>query len=365
MCHKKYIIVCVIILILIIGGLLGYIIGYKYSTSIATDTHTNNLSSPTAPLSNGRNTYVVQAVKKASPSVVGITTQISQRDIFNRSVVVGEGVGSGVIYNHDGYIITNNHVIEGATNHEVTVTLSNGSSVTGTVIGSDEETDLAVVKIDTSQDVSPIELGNSEALQVGEPAIAIGNPLGLEFQGSVTTGVISAVQRTIDAQGQRFPLIQTDAAINPGNSGGALINADGQLIGINSSKIAKTGIEGMGFAIPINQAKKIVDEIIAHGKVIRPYLGLWAIDKETAKQYNIPFNDDGLLIAKLDTTGPAAKAGLRPGDIIINVDNKAILNLIDLKGILDSHMPGDTLSIQFKRDHISSTINVTIDELTK
>ena len=248
---------------------------------------------------------------------------------------------------NDGHIVTNNHVVAGAKNGEVTVSLSNGSTVTGTVIGTDAQTDLAVVKIDPPKDIQPIKIGDSDSLQVGEPAIAIGNPLGLEFKGSVTSGVISALARTIDDQGQRFPLIQTDAAINPGNSGGALINADGELIGINSSKISKEGVEGMGFAIPINSAMTVVDSIIKNGKVVRPYIGVWAVDRQTAARNNVSYEGEGLLIVQLDANGPAAKAGLVEGDTIAQIDGKNISTLLELKEKIDAKSPGDTVLVSY------------------
>ena len=238
-------------------------------------------------------------------------------------------------------------MVAGARNGEVTVSLSDGSTVTGTVIGSDSQTDLAVVKIKPPKDIKPIKIGDSDSLQVGEPAIAIGNPLGLEFKGSVTSGVISALARTIDDQGQRFPLIQTDAAINPGNSGGALINADGELIGINSSKISKEGIEGMGFAIPINSAMTIVDSIIKNGKVIRPYIGVWAVDRQTAARNNVTYEGDGLLVVQLDPNGPAAQAGLVEGDTIAQIDGKDITTLLELKEQIDAKSPGDTILVSY------------------
>lgn len=168
------------------------------------------------------------------------------------------GTGSGVIYDKSGLIATNNHVVEGAS--EIIVSLTDGRSVKGKVLGADAATDLAVVKIDENN-LPVADFGDSSTLQVGEPAIAIGNPLGLEFRGSVTAGVISALNRSIQLGERKFDLIQTDAAINPGNSGGALVNAEGEVVGINSAKIAVSGVEGIGFAIPINSAKPILDEL--------------------------------------------------------------------------------------------------------
>lgn len=341
--YKKQIIACAIAACVGIGG--GY---YLFGTPAGhQQTVVSENTKQTKPLTESRNTYVVQAAKKSGPAVVGITTQVFQKDIFNRTIYAGEGVGSGVLIDNEGHIVTNNHVVAGAKNGEVTVSLSDGSTVTGTVIGTDSQTDLAVVKITAPKNIQPITIGDSDSLQVGEPAIAIGNPLGLEFKGSVTSGVISALARTIDDQGQRFPLIQTDAAINPGNSGGALLNADGELIGINSSKISKEGVEGMGFAIPINSAKSIIDSIIKNGKVIRPYLGIWAVDRQTAARNNVSYEGEGLLIVQLDSTGPIAQAGIVEGDTIAQVDGKDVSTLIELKEQIDSKSPGDTILVSY------------------
>ena len=339
--YKKSIIACVLALGIGVGG--GY---YFFGSPVTHQTSVREQTKQTKPITDTRNTYVVQAAKESGPAVVGITTQVFQKDIFNRTIYAGE-VGSGVLIDNDGHIVTNNHVVAGAKNGEVTVSLSNGSTVTGTVIGTDAQTDLAVVKIDPPKDIQPIKIGDSDSLQVGEPAIAIGNPLGLEFKGSVTSGVISALARTIDDQGQRFPLIQTDAAINPGNSGGALIDADGELIGINSSKISKEGVEGMGFAIPINSAMTVVDSIIKNGKVVRPYIGVWAVDRQTAARNNVSYEGEGLLIVQLDANGPAAKAGLVEGDTIAQIDGKDISTLLELKEQIDAKSPGDTVLVSY------------------
>lgn len=345
--YKKSIIATIIALCIGLGG--GYYISHHNDQSSQT-TSIFNENKSTPILTEGRDTYVVRAAKMSGPAVVGITTQVFQKDIFNRTIYAGEGVGSGVLIDNDGHIVTNHHVIARAYNGDVTVSLSDGSTVPGKVIGSDEQSDLAVVKIDPPSDIKAIEIGDSDGLQVGEPAIAIGNPLGLEFKGSVTSGVISALARTVDSQGQRFPLIQTDAAINPGNSGGALLNADGQLIGINSSKISKEGIEGMGFAIPINAAKPIIESIIKTGKVIRPYLGVWAVDKQTAARNNVSYDGKGLLIVQLDPNGPAAQAGIREGDIINQVDGTDITSLVDLKEAIDKRVPGDQILISITQN---------------
>ena len=320
--YKKQIIACAIALCIGVGG--GY---YFFGTPAGTQQSVvTNQTKQTKPLTEARNTYVVQAAKKSGPAIVGITTQVFQKDIFNRTIYAGEGVGSGVLIDNEGHIVTNNHVVSGASNGEVTVSLSDGTTVKGTVMGTDEQSDLAVVKIDPPKNIQPVAIGDS---------------------GSVTSGVISALARTIDDQGQRFPLIQTDAAINPGNSGGALLNADGELIGINSSKISKEGVEGMGFAIPINSAKPIIDSIIKNGKVIRPYLGVWAVDRQTAARNNVSYEGEGLLIVQLDSTGPVARAGIVEGDTIAQIDGKNVSTLIELKEQIDAKSPGDTILVSY------------------
>ncbi len=310
-------------------------------------------------LSQTRNTAIVQAVKKVSPAVVGITTKVYDRDIFNRKIQVGEGVGSGFIFDPSGYIITNQHVV--GTAKEVAVSLADGQNVTGRVIGTDSRTDLAVVKIDVDN-LPAAPLGNSDTLEVGEPAIAIGNPLGLEFQGSVTAGIISAFNRQLDSSGQALRLIQTDAAINPGNSGGALINADGEVIGINSAKISKEGIEGIGFAIPINAARPIVKELIEKGKVTRPYLGLYGVDKTLAARYGYDMNADGVLVVQVARNSPLAEAGIERGDLIVELHGQKIERFADLEAVLSKAQAGDTVQIAFIRSGRTYEGKVTLAE---
>lgn len=297
-----------------------------------------------------RNTAVVEAVRQVGPAVVGITTQVYDRDVFNRRVEVGQSVGSGVIFDKKGYIVTNNHVV-GSSKH-VNVSLSNGQTVQGTVVGTDVSTDLAVVKIEGSDALPVAAFGDSDHLQVGETAIAIGNPLGLEFQGTVTVGVISALNRTLDDMDQRFKLIQTDAAINPGNSGGALVTADGKVVGINSAKIAKEGVEGMGFSIPINQARQIIEELIQNGHVTRAYLGLYGADKDIAARYgyNWDANVKGVLVMKIERNSPLSISGIRPGDYITAIGGKSINSVRDIRDALDAYKPGDTVSLTYVHD---------------
>lgn len=307
-----------------------------------------------------RNNAVVQAVREVGPAVVGITTRVYDRDIFNRRVEVGQSVGSGVIFDKKGYIVTNNHVV--GESKEVNVCLSSGETVTGSVVGTDASTDLAVVKIEGNDALPVAEFGDSDKLQVGETAIAIGNPLGLEFQGTVTVGVISAMNRTLDAMDQRFKLIQTDAAINPGNSGGALVTADGKVVGINSAKISKEGVEGMGFAIPINQARGIIEELIQNGRVTRAYLGLYGADKDIAARYGYNWDDKvkGVLVMKITRDSPLSLTDIRPGDYITAIDGKEIESVRDIRDELETKKPGDTVKLTYSHNGKSETTEVLL-----
>ena len=307
-----------------------------------------------AKISDARNTPAVRVAKTVGPAVVGITNKAVAHDIFNRTFET-EGVGSGVIFRNDGYIITNHHVIAGA--KEIIVSLSDGNTVNGTLIGTDEMTDIAVVKVD-AKDLPVAELGDSDEVVVGEPAIAIGNPMGLEFQGSVTVGVISALNRTLDINDRRVKLLQTDAAISPGNSGGALVNADGEVIGINSIKLATTGVEGMGFAIPINTVKSIVNELMDKGYVARPYLGVTIFDKPTAARYGYQLSiEKGVYVFQVGLDSPAGRAGFQRGDIILSIDGKAVNSVIDVRNEVAAHKVGDRVKVLYDREGREATVN--------
>ena len=311
-------------------------------------------------MSGARNTPIVKAARMVGPAVVGITNKAYVRDFFNRVQLAERGTGSGVIYDKSGLIVTNNHVVEGAS--EIVVSLSDGTSVPGKILGTDPATDLAVVKID-AQNLPVAEFGDSSDIQVGEPAIAIGNPLGLEFRGSVTVGVISALNRSVQVGERNFNLIQTDAAINPGNSGGALVNADGKVIGINSAKIAVSNVEGIGFAIPINSVKPIIKELAEKGKVAHPYVGASLIDKTIAEHYG--FDADlkgGLLIMKLAKNGPLALAGAHTGDIILAFDGKKTSSVADLRDEINKHKAGDNVTVTILRNEREITLSVTLQE---
>ena len=320
----------------------------------------NAPSVDTSDISDARNTPVVRAAKAIGPTVVGITNKAVARDWFNNPVET-EGVGSGVIFRADGYIVTNNHVVEGA--KEIIVSLADGRTLKGKLIGADSVTDLAVVKVD-AKDLPVAAFGDSDKIVVGEPAIAIGNPMGLEFQGSVTAGVISALNRTLDISDRRVKLLQTDAAISPGNSGGALVNADGQVIGINSAKVAASGVEGMGFSIPINTVRTVVEQLMDKGYVARPYLGVSVMDQENAGRFGYQLNiDKGVFVFKVTLDGPAGKAGLQRGDIILKIDGQETNTVTDLRAKVGEHNIGDTVKLTIDHNGREETVDVTLEEV--
>ena len=355
--------------ILLAAILIGGVSGYKLNTHMhpagdeqGTYTWSNDSSAPVdSTLPASRNTAVVETAKRVGPAVVGITSEVYDRDIFNRNVEVGQNVGSGVIFDKKGYIVTNNHVV--GNNRQVNVALSDGQVVTGKVIGTDAVTDLAVVKIPGSDKLPVAEFGNSDFLQPGETAVAIGNPLGLEFRGTVTVGVISALNRTLDDVEQQIKLIQTDAAINPGNSGGALCTADGKVIGINSAKIAKAGVEGMGFAIPINQVKAIVSQLISNGHVTRPYLGLYGIDKTLAARNGISWDHNGgIYVYKIADGSPLDGSDIVRGDYIMQINGKATNSLSELRNVMMNYKPGDKVTITYEHSGHTRTAVVVLGE---
>lgn len=335
--------------------------GANNGNSSSSTANAQNPKTSSAQVSDARNTPIVRAAKDVGPAVVGITNKAVARDWFNNQVEVSQGVGSGVIFKSDGYIVTNNHVIDGA--KEITVSLADGRNFPGKVVGADPITDIAVVKIDAS-DLPVAKFGDSDDILVGEPAIAIGNPMGLEFQGSVTAGVISALNRTLDIGDGQVKLLQTDAAINPGNSGGALVNADGLVIGINSAKLAANGVEGMGFAIPINTVKPIIDQLISNGHVSRPYLGVGVFDKNTAAKSGYLLNiDKGVYVAQVESDSPAAGAGIRRGDIIEKIDDKEINTVNDLTGAISAHKISDKVSLVIIRNGSEITVTAQLQEM--
>ena len=300
---------------------------------------------------------VVGIAEELGPTVVGISNLRVSSNIFNRGLVE-QGSGSGIIISEDGYIVTNYHVIDNA--ERIQVSVADGRQFIAEIKGSDSETDLAVLKIEAKGLPSAI-LGNSNDIKVGELVVAIGNPLGYEFARSVTVGVISAKERNITIEDRKYKLIQTDAAINPGNSGGALVNSQGQLIGINSAKLVIPGVEGMGFAIPISDAKPVIDELIDKGFISRPSLGIWgfAIDEITANENDISI---GIYIDEIISSGAAQKAGLRKGDIIVSINGEKISIFDELSDQLKQFKPGDKIEVTIMRENVRKKVSLILGE---
>ena len=273
---------------------------------------------------------------------------------------VQRGVGTGVIVSADGYILTNNHVVRNA--DKLTVTLSDNREFDAEVIGADDKTDLAVVKIDASG-LLPAELGDSDDINVGEWVLAMGNPFGLSQ--TVTAGIISAKGRANVGIADYEDFIQTDAAINPGNSGGPLVNLDGQVIGINTAIATENGgYQGVGFAIPANMARQIRDDIIKHGRVVRGWLGvvIQDLNEDLAKSFGFD-STDGVLVGDVPAGGPAAKAGLEPGDIIVKIDGKPVVNMNKLRNMVAAVAPGTEVKVDVFREGEHKTFTVKIGEL--
>ncbi|HJV45399.1 MAG TPA: trypsin-like peptidase domain-containing protein [Bacillota bacterium] len=309
-------------------------------------------------------TDTVKAVRKVEKAVVGIINIQKMKDLWSSNTkAVESGTGSGVVFsknNDKALIVTNYHVIKGASDLEVS--LPDTTRVKGRVLGADPLTDLAVLEIPAKGVDSVAELGSSSSLQVGEPAIAIGNPLGLHFSRTVTQGIISSLNRSmpvdVNEDGQpdwEINAIQTDAAINPGNSGGALINAIGKVIGINSLKISETGVEGLGFAIPIDDAKPIIDDLVQYGKVKRPYLGIVPKDLQEIPTYHwqhtlkLPTNvTEGIVV--IEAVG-SAQAGLKPYDVITALDDQQVSNSAELRRYMyTKKQVGQNVKVTFYRD---------------
>ncbi len=339
------------------------------STSTAGGTSTNLIS-----LSNYSNTAVF-AANKILPSIVGIevTYTATSNSIFgfgSPSTSTATATGSGIIISEDGYIVTNNHVVDTSSSNSYSYyDLSDATSVKVKLYGSDEtydakivgkdsQTDLAVLKIDKT-DLTAAEFADSDQAVVGEFAMAVGSPLGLDT--TVTTGIISAVNREVESDGTKYVCIQTDAAINSGNSGGALVNSDGKVIGINTLKLSGSGVEGIGFAIPINSTLDVISQLKDHNKVLRPYIGISGIDLDdsTAKRYNLVL---GVYVKTVQNFSPAEKAGLQSGDVIVQADGKEIKTMDELNEIKNSHQIGDTMTLKINRNGQEKDLTITLEE---
>jgi serine protease Do len=360
------------------GGFLPYNVQPNQTQPAGTDDNQENVIQQ--QVSYDVQTDTTKAIDKAADAVVGINN-IQTTNFWNDESGDDQGpagTGSGVIYKKAGdkaYVVTNQHVVEGATQLEVT--LNDGTKIPAKLLGGDVWTDLAVLEIDASKIKKIAEFGNSDALKMGEPVMAIGNPLGATFSGSVTQGIISGINRTIPVDinqdgimDWQAEVLQTDAAINPGNSGGALINIAGQLIGINSMKIAQNAVEGIGLSIPINYARPIINDLEQYGEVRRPYMG---VDLKSVAEIPGYYQEEalklprdinyGVALRQVVPNSPASQAGLRELDVIVEMDGKTIHDVIDLrKHLYQETKIGDQMEIKYYREGKLQTTKITLAE---
>ncbi len=349
--HQKGISMILFFVIAMLGGFIGNALATHFQFSkqpvFYQSVNTNNNT-------NKNSNSITEISKKTIQSVVEIQTEaISTNSFFPQAIT--SGAGSGVILSKDGYIVTNHHVINGA--DKIRVITHDHKSYDAKLIGYDASTDLAVVKID-AKDLIPAILGSSKKLEVGNTAIAIGNPLG-ELGGTVTSGIISATDREITIDNQQMQLLQTNAAINPGNSGGGLFNERGELIGIVNAKSSGENIEGLGFAIPIDHAKPIIESLISNGYVKdRASLGVML------SVANNPMNPNtsAVFIVNVEKGSAADKAGLKAGDQILKIENKKVSDVSDVKTVINNHKSGDTVSLKILRENDTKDIKVKLGE---
>ena len=343
----------------------GKVVIQQVAPSSTADSASGSDSSITAASSSGSSLTTEQVADLVSPSVVVITTEqvvYSQWSWYGQNQVES-GAGSGVIISSDGYILTCAHVVDGAST--ITVTIGD-KDYTATLVGEDTTSDIAVIKID-ADGLTPATVGNSDSLKVGESVMAVGNPLG-ELGGTVTSGIVSALNRSVSIQGSSsvntMSLIQMDASVSPGNSGGGLFNMNGELVGIVNAKSSDSDAEGLGFAIPVNDAVKVAQELLENGYVTgRPYLGIsyYAVtNAQTAAQLGV--NAYGVYIVEVVKGGPADKAGLQAGDRIVSMDGSEVATQSDLGTLMQNHKAGDTIEITVARGGQMQTVTVTLGE---
>ena len=362
--NMKYLLICLIIILSLCLGASCFAIEAPSSSSSPSSSDITATTEPdwTLPPADGENPVLpdfVSVIAKVKPSVVTIKTEVVTYDIFNRPFTQ-EGAGSGWIVDEDGHIVTNNHVIEGA--NSITVTLADGRTFTAGVVGADALSDLAVLKVN-AQDLVKADLGDSSQMRVGEWVLAVGNPLGLGI--SAKEGIVSRVEVSIPvSSGQTlYDLIETSAAINPGNSGGPLVNMRGEVIGITSVKIAMVGVEGMGYAMSIDSAKLIIQQLVQEGYVVRPWLGIVVcdVDQWLALRYDVAV-DTGAFVTQVDRNSPAAKAGIKAGDVIVSLGGKEITNAQQLVEAIHSQQIGVEIAVIFWRGDTQNTTYVTLTE---
>ena len=302
---------------------------------------------------------ISEVVAKVKPAVVAINVEIVSYDIFNQPTKI-EGAGSGWIIDEAGYIVTNNHVVSGA--DSVIVTLEDGSKFSAQEVRTDSLTDLAVIKID-AHNLPVLNIGDSSALEIGDWLVAVGNALGMGI--SATSGIVSALDVSLtESSGQTMHgLIQTNAAINPGNSGGPLVNMAGEVIGITSIKIAQVGVEGMGYAISINEAMPVIEKLITVGYIVRPWVGVESttVNQMVASWYNLAV-DTGALVTDVTSDSPAEEAGIKAGDVITAIDGKEVASAGELTQLINSYQIGQKIEITLWRGQVKDTVSLTLGE---
>ena len=373
--------VVIIIAIVLSFATNGYVF-YKVFIDTATSDNSTNRNVTVKDVDYDVKTETTNVVESVSDSIVGVVVYQNSTSggLFGSQTRTNEqqksGSGSGVVYEQTDkytYIITNHHVIEDA--DKIQVVFSNNEYVDATLVGSDEYSDVAILRCQPDFDVSVINIGDSSLLDKGEPVLAIGSPLGIEYSGTVTQGIVSGTERTVSVdlnndgvEDWDMSVIQTDAAINPGNSGGALVNMKGELVGITNMKFSDETVEGMGFAIPINDVVSVAKQIRTNGKVSNPAIGISGVSLSDYSSYQLQrygvrvYVDTGIYVAKLTESGPAKNAGIEVGDVIVKLGDKEITTYKSFLTALYSHQAGDKISVTVNRDGTEKTYDVVLEE---
>ena len=373
--------VVIIIAIVLSFATNGYVF-YKVFIDTATSDNSTNRNVTVKDVDYDVKTETTNVVESVSDSIVGVVVYQNSTSggLFGSQTRTNEqqksGSGSGVVYEQTDkytYIITNHHVIEDA--DKIQVVFSNNEYVDATLVGSDEYSDVAILRCQPDFDVSVINIGDSSLLDKGEPVLAIGSPLGIEYSGTVTQGIVSGTERTVSVdlnndgvEDWDMSVIQTDAAINPGNSGGALVKMKGELVGITNMKFSDETVEGMGFAIPINDVVSVAKQIRTNGKVSHPAIGISGVSLSDYSSYQLQrygvrvYVDTGIYVAKLTESGPAKNAGIEVGDVIVKLGDKEITTYKSFLTALYSHQAGDKISVTVNRDGTEKTYDVVLEE---
>ena len=363
---KKYLVTIFILILITLCVIMAYIL-YQNTAIVESDEQSNNTTiertTQTINQVQQKDKTVTEMITQINETVVGISkVRNSGSSIFSDENITDLGLGTGVIVTSDGYIVTNAHV-SGEKYSKCYVTLASGKTYNGDVVWSNTDIDMAIVKIN-QKNLQTAKLGDSDNIKVGETVYAIGNPIGYEFQRTVTSGIISAIDRTIKFEEDEKEiymedLIQTDATINPGNSGGPLVNAEGQVIGINVVKI--TSAEGISFAIPINSTKNVINSFEKNGKFEEPTLGVFAFDKKVLgyMDTNLAFSE-GIYVAVVNKNSAAEEAGIRIGDIILSIDGNKLERMCDLRCYIYSKKPGDKIKLKIKRNYREIEVESTL-----